>query len=558
MVGKRFLHIMLVGLATILFSGGLAPVKAQTSSAALAGQVSSQEEGLMEGVLVSAKRAGSTVTVTVVSDAQGRYSFPRTRLAPGQYSIRIRAVGYELENSGPAEVSAQSVTQLDLKLRKAQDLAYQLTNTEWIMSMPGTDEQKNIFTGCVGCHTLERIVRSRYNATEFVQVMQRMRNYSQGAIPLRPRMRPMLRTFSEAQLERVAQQAEYLSTINLSSGSSWDYSLKTLPRPKGKATRVIITEYDLPRMGTQPHDAAVDSEGMVWYADFGQQFIGKLDPKTAQVVEYPVPELIKGHPPGLLDLQFDQDGNIWIGMMHQGGIAKFDPKTEKFQTWDSPVDHDATEDRIAMVMPRFHHVDGKVWAGGPDEWQIDVRSGEWVAIDYLRDEPKDSPAASRRHGSYGVVSDSKNNFYGLELGADYVIRVDAKTLSSTFYRTPTPNSGPRRGHMDSQDRLWFAEFRGNRIAMLDTKAERIQEWELPTPLTNPYDAILDSHGEAWTGGMYSDRVVRLNIQTGEFTEYLLPRSTNIRRVDVDNSTNPATFWVGNNHGSSLIKLEPLE
>ena len=558
MAGKQFLHVMLVGLATILFSGGLAPVNAQTSSAALAGQVSSQEEGLMEGVLVSAKRAGSTVTVTVVSDAQGRYSFPRARLAPGQYSIRIRAVGYEMENPGPVEVTAQNAASLDLKLVKAQDLAYQLTNTEWIMSMPGTEEQKNVFTGCVGCHTLERIVRSRYNATEFVQVMQRMRNYSQGAIPLRPRMRPMPRTFSEAQLERVAQQAEYLSTINLSSGSSWDYSLKTLPRPKGKATRVIITEYDLPRMGTQPHDAAVDADGMVWYADFGQQYIGKLDPKTAQVVEYPVPELIEGHPPGLLDLQFDQDGNIWFGMMHQGGIAKFDPKTEKFQTWDSPVDHDATEDRIAMVMPRFHHVDGKVWAGGPDEWQIDVRSGEWVAIDYLRDEPKDSRAASRRRGSYGVVSDSKNNFYGLELGGDYVIRVDAKTLSSTFYPTPTPNSGPRRGHMDAQDRLWFAEFRGNRIGMLDTKTERIQEWELPTPLTNPYDAILDGHGEAWTGGMYSDRVVRLNPQTGEFTEYLLPRSTNIRRVDVDSSTNPATFWVGNNHGSSLIKLEPLE
>ncbi len=155
----------------------------------------------MEGVLVSAKRAASTVTVTVVSDAQGRYSFPRARLAPGQYSIRIRAVGYEMENPGPVEVTARNAASLDLKLVTAQDLAYQLTNTEWIMSMPGTEEQKNLFTGCVGCHTLERIVRSRYNATEFVQVMQRMRNYSQGAIPLRPQTRPLPRTFSEAQLE---------------------------------------------------------------------------------------------------------------------------------------------------------------------------------------------------------------------------------------------------------------------------------------------------------------------------------------------------------------------
>jgi hypothetical protein len=36
----------------------------------------------MEGVLVSAKRAGSTITVTVVSDAKGRYAFPANRLSP--------------------------------------------------------------------------------------------------------------------------------------------------------------------------------------------------------------------------------------------------------------------------------------------------------------------------------------------------------------------------------------------------------------------------------------------------------------------------------------------
>src|SRR5215831_5561918 len=69
---------------------------------ALSGKVASQQEGAMEGVLVSAKRAGSTMTVTVVSDGQGRYSFPRERLTPGNYSVRIRAVGYELANPDTA------------------------------------------------------------------------------------------------------------------------------------------------------------------------------------------------------------------------------------------------------------------------------------------------------------------------------------------------------------------------------------------------------------------------------------------------------------------------
>jgi hypothetical protein len=58
--------------------------------------------------------------------------------------------------------------------------------------------------------------------------------------------------------------------------------------------------------------------------------------------------------------------------------------------------------------------------------------------------------------------------------------------------------------------------------------------------------------------MFSDRVVRVNTNTGQATEYLLPRSTNIRRVFVDNTTNPVTFWTGSNHGASIVKIEPLE
>jgi len=58
--------------------------------------------------------------------------------------------------------------------------------------------------------------------------------------------------------------------------------------------------------------------------------------------------------------------------------------------------------------------------------------------------------------------------------------------------------------------------------------------------------------------MMTDQVTRLNTKSGEMVQYLLPRTTNIRRVFVDNSTTPVTFWVGSNHGASIIKLEPLD
>jgi streptogramin lyase len=112
--------------------------------------------------------------------------------------------------------------------------------------------------------------------------------------------------------------------------------------------------------------------------------------------------------------------------------------------------------------------------------------------------------------------------------------------------------------MDSQDRIWFGQYRGNRIAMFDTRTLQFQEWPLSTPWSGPYDVTVDKNGDAWTGSMLSDRVTRLNPKTGEFVEYLLPRNTNIRRVFVENAPSRPVFWVGSNHGASIIKLEPLD
>ena len=167
-------HVLLSFVATlalvlILAGSDSSRAHAQTV-AALTGQVTSAEEGAMEGVLVSAKKAGSTITITVVSDGQGRYSFLAGKLAPGQYALRIRAVGYDLDNSKSVEVAAQKTTTHDLKLRKTEDLAAQLSNGEWMASIPGTDREKGILLGCVGCHTLERTMRSPHDADTFMNV----------------------------------------------------------------------------------------------------------------------------------------------------------------------------------------------------------------------------------------------------------------------------------------------------------------------------------------------------------------------------------------------------
>src|SRR3982074_1434197 len=161
------------------FAEGQAP-------AALTGQVTSEEEGPREGVVVSAKLDGSTITVSVITDKQGRYSFPANRLEPGHYKLKIRAVGYDLDGQGTADLAPQKTTTADLKLRKTKNIVPQLTNAEWLLSIPGTTEQKATLLNCVGCHTLERIVRSTHDADEFTQVIWRMMGYAQVSQPIKP------------------------------------------------------------------------------------------------------------------------------------------------------------------------------------------------------------------------------------------------------------------------------------------------------------------------------------------------------------------------------------
>ena len=191
-MSKAFLAWATMGAAMLgLAFAGPVMAAAIPSQSMLAGKVTSQAEGPMEGVLVGAKKVGSTIATWVVSDAQGRYGFPRERLLAGKYAISVRAVGYELPKTS-VDVAEQP-TQLDLELNKVtktSKLAGQLSNGEWLMSVPGTREQKSMLSGCVNCHTLARALFTHFNADEMAQVVERMAMHTNNSSPLHPWMRP--------------------------------------------------------------------------------------------------------------------------------------------------------------------------------------------------------------------------------------------------------------------------------------------------------------------------------------------------------------------------------
>ena len=426
-------------------------ITAETSGeVTLAGQVTSTADGAMEGVVVTAKREGSTIAVSVISDADGRYRFPADSLEAGSHVLSIRAVGYDLDGPRAAEVGASGTTTVDLTLRPTLDVEAQLTNAEWLESIPGTDAQKGMFDSCVRCHTIDRVMRSRYDAEAWLHVLERMDGYVTSAFPGNPQRLPAGRVtpFSERSEERQLarrRQADYLASINLSSGTR-GYALETFPRPTRRATRVVITEYDLPDRSRAPHDAEVDPDGMVWYPDFGQQYLGRLDPRTGEVTEYQVPEARPGNPTGILALRLDRDGNPWGGNMFQGSIFKFDRRMETFQVWKVPDEleqpsgaHGTRIFQVNHAAPERSHVDGKVWLQNRSiagVHRLDLATGEFETFEPFLGSRR------RSHNLYGISPDSQNNLWFMDFTNEHIGRIDARTGDITLYETPTLGSPP--------------------------------------------------------------------------------------------------------------------
>jgi len=545
-----------------------AQLPAQASSpAALRGVVSSQQEGLMEGVVVSALREGANFTVSVVSDAQGKYSFPRTHLEPGKYALTIRAVGYDLLGPGQVEITGGRTTTADLKLDKTKDLASQMSSLEWSMSAPGTPEQKDHLIyqigNCAYCHAWDRIMKSNHTADEFVDLITRMQSYYPDGSAVSRDKRGRGQIGMPSQVAAAAQNsrwgleplwvpkkelAEYLATINLSGGrTTWPYELKTLPRPKGKATSIIITQYDMPRPDTVAHDLDLDSSGTPWYTDESRMFFGKMNPKTGKFTEYSLPPVPPGDLQGARDIQVDRDDNIWVPRRIAGAavvLTRFNPKTEELSTLEG------VGTQFMAIGP-----EGKIWAGwtriNPKTMQVEATYG-WAKS------PNIPPGPHFQYIDLTVVN-SKGNPYAPDFGGSYIIGIDAATGEAKFWQVPTPRSSPRRGRMDAQDRFWFAEYTGDKIGMFDTRTERFQEWPMPRKYTTPYAVSApDKNGYVYATSNMAERLMRLDPKTGEIVEYQMPTEFDSKKITYDPTTSRVILWMINTRTARMMKVEPLD
>jgi streptogramin lyase len=434
------------------------------------------------------------------------------------------------------DIALSRVTKMEL-LPPTKPIMAQMTGTEWLMSLSGTGEDKRLLaTNCNWCHSYQQIFRNRYDEHGWTQIVNRMTHGAGSPLIL---MRPNGR-FNDA-LE--AQLVRWLATVR--GPDAPDPSFLPLPRPRGRQTHVVITEYELPRLEMATHDVSGDAQGNIWYSTHRSSFVGKLDPKTGKVTEYHVPLPDKDALPGTHWIHVDRNGTVWGSENWAHNIWRFDPKTEEFTKV-----HWNVREPINAPMGGNYALDpeGFIWkARNNAVTKVDPKTGEEV-----RNLPTKKFAAT-----YGSAMSADGRYFGG--GAwprDGVIVADTKT-GEVFEPDTSPNSGPARGEFDPQGNYW-AGARGGGLVKFDIQKKRVFEYSAPTPFTAFYTARPDKNGEVWAGESHSGRYARFNPKTEQWTEYVLPEPYGFDRESwVDNSTDPVTVWY-TDHDGWIARLQPLD
>ena len=303
----------------------------------------------LAGIPIKAHRNDSSITVSVYTDAKGEYSFPSwSDFTPGSYSVGVELPDFE-HTAQPVVVAEGKAAKADFTL-KAKPLAYEdATASEIIAGLPGTDEQKVLFSQCSNCHTLQWALQIGRPKDEWIKVIKQMAG--------RAAERATPGTYAFSQAPFVEPLADYLTSIR-GPNSSDNIPFEQRPRPTDPAsTNIVVTEYALPRGGERdiymlrgdkrfvwPHDVVMDDK-YAYYTDHFSYMIGQVNLKTGETKELPF-ELPKGagrealraageadgRPGdpggGAHELQFDQNGNVIVGM--DNGMVKYDPKADKF------------------------------------------------------------------------------------------------------------------------------------------------------------------------------------------------------------------------------------
>jgi streptogramin lyase len=565
--------LLLASAAVIM----IAPAPASAADHILSGSVASAAGEKLNGVTVSARLEGSTITNSVYTDESGNYYFPP--MAAGKYKVWAQALSFE-RALGDVDLSANKQQNLTLAAITDPERRWrQLPGELMVASLPEETaddaRMKKIFMNqCTGCHTPSYTLQFRFDEGGWNRIINLMKTVNNRGVP-QPGQNNQIIALNQKEL------AAYLAKVRGPGDSP--IKIKERPRPTGEAARAVWTLYDVPlnqdvgigthyqvndgtnwALGTPSylmmimHDGGMDLDGNLWFTSnaFNKNVtLGRIDAKSGEVKHFRV-NRNDGRAANAHGLTRDNEGNFWFDVdTGRRGLGKMDPKTEKITVYQSPNNMSPTGGAVTI------DVDGKgmVWASSPDG--------------VLRFDPKEekftefkSKAFKRVNGTsntYGAAGDRDGNGWWAQMGWDTIGKADIATGTTVEIKLPELKSemdklspeqiaaydkvtdlsngsplpwgqGPRRMGTDKNaDVLWVGNSWGSSFARIDTKTNAVTMVPFPDKAMQAYHIHVDSKHNVWGNLWTNDQVVKYDPSTAKWTTFEMPvRGSESRHISV--------------------------
>ena len=357
-------------------------------------------------------------------------------------------------------------------------------------SLPPGPGRELVAAKCYSCHAFEARVGNGYTAEGWDTVLRMMQNHG------------LVLTQAD-----IAQLTPYL-VANFPERNKVPAVL--VPGP----VNVSMTMFKAGiTPGSRPHDPLATRDGALWYTGQMMNVLGRVDPRTGQVKEFPLKSAHSG-PHGLVE---DRQGNIWYTGNAGALVGMLDPRSGAVTEYKMP---EGKGDPHTLLFNR----DGLLFftlQNANQLGRLDPKTGEMKFVTM--------PTPGAR--PYGMAFDPRGNLFVVEFGTNGVAMIHPDTLAVREYKLPDAGSRPRRIAITPDNKVWYTDYARGRLGRLDPGSGEVKEWPSPSgPGSAPYgisaigDTIWYSESEA-----APNTVVRFDPGTEKFQSWAIPGGGNIVR-----------------------------
>jgi virginiamycin B lyase len=347
--------------------------------------------------------------------------------------------------------------------------------------LPDGANKQLVESVCTGCHQSNQITRSSgYTVAQWKELVGTMIDLSKTP-------------------EEQTKITQYLA-------AHFPPNKKRAPKLMPGTAKIAFKEWTVPTLGQRSRDPIQAADGSIWWVGQWADLVGKINPKTGEMTEYPLPAGSKPH-----TVTLDKAGGVWYTGNKNATIGKLDPATGKVTQYKLP-DSKAKDPHTAIFDSK-----GIMWFTMQNSnmvGRLDPKTGD-IKLATMKT-PKSKP--------YGIKIDAQGNPWVACNGSNCLVRIDPKTMALTEVKLPIPKTTVRRLDIAADGMIWYVNSSQGRLGRYNPKTGEIKEWPSPSgPKSHPY-AIAVIDGVVWynESGMRPDALVRFDPKTEKFQSWAIP------------------------------------